>query len=80
MFGNPNLTDSLTVLSTIFFCVANFKLDMSKFIFSIEFIKFINSTRVLNLTELYVMGKRDKNQLGYFCTSYRFNIILKTWH
>ena len=80
MFGNPNLTNSLIVLSKVSLCVAILKLDMSRFISSTEFINFSNSTGVENLTELSVMGERDKNQLGQFCSNNKFNIILKTWY
>ena len=62
MFGNPNLENSLAVLSTVYFI----KLDIFKLMSSKEFIKFTNSTGLENLAELLVIGKRDKkNQFGY---------------
>ena len=39
---------------------------MFKFITSTEFIKFTNSTRVENVTELSVIGKRNKKSAWLF--------------
>ena len=59
------LLNFLYKLSTLSFCVTNFKLYISKFISSTKIIKFTNSTGVENVTELSIISKRDRKILAW---------------